>query len=216
MSGDGPAADAAGNIYLLTGNGPFETTLNGAGFPSGGDYGNSFLRITSGSGGLAVADYFAMSNEVAESGADRDLGSGGEMLLPDVTDGSGGVQHLVVGAGKDQNIYVVDRDNMGKYSATANNIWQQLNGAAGGGVFSSPAYFNDSVYYGRCGCHLARLRTQQCEALELTRLAKQCQLRLSGHIPCRLRQRQQQWDRLGAREQLARRAACVRCQQPGA
>ncbi len=154
MSGDGPAADAAGNIYLLTGNGPFETTLNGAGFPSGGDYGNSFLRITSGSGGLAVADYFAMSNEVAESGADRDLGSGGEMLLPDVTDGSGGVHHLVVGAGKDQNIYVVDRDNMGKYSATANNIWQQLNGAAGGGVFSSPAYFNNSVYYAGAGATL--------------------------------------------------------------
>ncbi len=51
-----------------------------------------------------------MSNEVTESNGDVDLGSGGAMLLPDVTDSGGTVRHLAVGAGKDSNIYVVNRD----------------------------------------------------------------------------------------------------------
>ena len=89
-----------------------------------------------------------MSNEVAESNADQDLGSGGEMLLPDLTDSTNTVRHLMVGAGKDGNIYVVDRDNMGKFSANSNNNYQTLNGALPGGIFSTPAYFNGTVYYG--------------------------------------------------------------------
>jgi hypothetical protein len=148
MSGDGPAADSAGNVYLLTGNGRFEPTLDANGFPNQGDFGNSFLKISGGAGSLAVADYFAMSNEVDESSQDGDLGSGGEMLLPDLTDSTGTVRHLVVGAGKDGNIYVVDRDNMGKFSPSANHIWQELDGVVSGGVRASPAYFNSRLYYG--------------------------------------------------------------------
>jgi hypothetical protein len=148
MSGGGPAADAAGNIYLLTANGAFETTMDANGFPSLKDYGNSFLKISSAAAGLSVLDYFAMSNEVAESNADEDLGSGGEMLLPDLTDAGNTVRHLVIGAGKDGNIYVVDRDSMGKFSPASNNIFQVLNGVLPGGIWSTPAYFNGSVYYG--------------------------------------------------------------------
>jgi outer membrane protein assembly factor BamB len=159
MSGSGPSADAAGNIYLLTGNGPFETTQDSKGFPSGGDFGNSFLKLTSTATSLQVADYFTMSGAVAESAGDLDLGSGGQMLLPDLTDGSGNVKHLVVGAGKDGNIYVVDRDNMGKFNPASNNIWQEVDGFllgnppgfAAGGVRSSPAYFNGNVYYNDSG-----------------------------------------------------------------
>lgn len=148
MSGAGPAADSAGNVYVLTANGRFETTLTSGGFPSGGDYGNSFVKISPSGGTLAVADYFAMSGEVAESSDDDDLGSGGVMLLPDLTDVAGTVRHLAVGAGKDGNLYVVNRDNMGKFTSVGNNIWQQLNGVLGDGVFSAPAYFNNTVYYG--------------------------------------------------------------------
>jgi hypothetical protein len=158
MSGDGPGADAAGNIYLLTGNGLFETTQDSKGFPSLGDYGNSFLKLTSTATSLQVADYFAMSAEVTESAGDIDLGSGGEMLLPDLTDSSGNVKHLIVGAGKDSNIYLVDRDNMGKFNASSNNIWQEVDGllpgnppGIAGGVRASPAYFNGNVYYGDSG-----------------------------------------------------------------
>jgi hypothetical protein len=154
MSGGGPGADAAGNIYLLTANGAFETTLDANGFPNQGDYGNSFLKLSTAGGGLSVADYFTVSNEVSESQADLDLGSGGEMLLPDLTDSANTVRHLVVGAGKDGNIYLVDRDAMGKFNAGSNNsqIWQQLTQVLGngssGGVWSTPAYFNGTVYYG--------------------------------------------------------------------
>ena len=151
MSGGGLAADSAGNIYLLTANGAFDTTLDSNGFPQLGDYGNSFLKLSTAGGGLAVADYFAPYNEVAESAADQDLGSSGAMLLPDVTDSGGVVRHLMVGAGKDGNLYVVNRDDMGKFNPSHDADWQELDGALPGPTFSSPAYFNGAVYYGDVG-----------------------------------------------------------------
>ena len=148
MAGGGPAADASGNVYLLTANGAFETTMDAKGFPSAQDYGNSFLKISSAAAGLSVLDYFTMSNEVAESNADQDLGSGGELLLPDLMDSTNTVRHLMVGAGKDGNIYVVDRDSMGKFNASSNKNYQTLTGALPGGIWSTPAYFNGTLYYG--------------------------------------------------------------------
>jgi outer membrane protein assembly factor BamB len=155
MSGGGPAADSEGNIYLLTANGVFETTLDSNGFPNQQDYGNSFLKLSTTGGSLSVADYFTMYNEVAESSADEDLGSGGEMLLPDLTDSANTVRHLVIGAGKDGNIYVVNRDSMGKFNASGNSqIWQQVSSAVPAGVWATPAYFNGTVYYGDVGSTL--------------------------------------------------------------
>jgi hypothetical protein len=151
MSGGGPAADSAGNVYVLTGNGRFETALSASGFPHGGDYGNSFVKISASSNTLAVSDYFTMSGEIAESSNDIDLGSGGVMLLPDMTDTNGTLRQLAVGAGKDGNLYTVDRNNMGKFTSVGNNIWQQLSGVLAGGVWSTPAYFNFAIYYGPRG-----------------------------------------------------------------
>jgi len=48
-------------------------------------------------------------------------------------------------------IYVVDRNSMGKFNPTADNIYQEIPGALGGQVFSKPAVFNDTVYYGAVG-----------------------------------------------------------------
>jgi hypothetical protein len=155
MAGGGPAADTAGNIYVLTANGVFDTTLDANGFPNQGDYGNSFVKIATTGGALKVADYFAMYNEVSESSADVDLGSGGIMLLPDLADSGGTTRHLAVGAGKDGNLYVVNRDSMGKFNPNNNNqIWQELTGALPGGIWSTPAYFNGTVYYGPVGAPL--------------------------------------------------------------
>jgi outer membrane protein assembly factor BamB len=152
MSGGGPAADSAGNIYLTTANGVFETTLDAAGFPKSQDYGNSFLKLSTAGGSLSVLDYFTMFNEVSESGADQDLGSGGELLLPDLTDSTKTLRHLAIGAGKDGSIYVVNRDSMGKFNPANNSqIWQQLSGVIPGGVWSTPAYFNGTVYFGEVG-----------------------------------------------------------------
>jgi hypothetical protein len=150
MSGTAPAADAAGNIYFLIGNGLFDTVLNTNGFPSHGDCGNCYAKVSP-TVPLNLLDYFTPLNTVAESNADGDLGSGGPLLLPDVTDASGKVRHLAVGSGKDGIIYVLDRDNMGKFSGTQNNIYQQISGELAGAEFGKPSYFNGTVYYGAAG-----------------------------------------------------------------
>jgi len=151
MAGAGLAADSSGNIYFLDANGDFDTSLNASGFPSDGDYGNAFMKLSTSGNQLAVADYFEMDNGVEESDNDTDLGSGGTIVLPDLSDGSGNTWHLAVGAGKDQNLYLVNRDAMGKFSANNNNIYQELAGALPGGVWAMPAYFNNTVYYGSFG-----------------------------------------------------------------
>jgi hypothetical protein len=147
QSGGGLAADSQGSIYALVANGTFDTALDANGFPSNHDYGNAFVRISTTGGTLTVADYFDMYNTVSESGNDTDLGSGGVMLLPNLTDGSGNVQTLAVGAGKDGNLYVVNRANMGKFNASANNVYQELQGVLPNGIWGVPAYFNNTVYY---------------------------------------------------------------------
>jgi hypothetical protein len=157
MAGDGPAADASGFIYFLVGNGTFDTTLTN-GFPNKNDYGNSFMKLSTTGNNLAVNDYFAMNNgqgtAESESSADTDLGSGGMMVLPDIMDNGQTVHQLAVGAGKDQNMYIVDRENMGKFASNDSGIYQELIGALGGGVWSAPAYFNGTVYYGSNGANL--------------------------------------------------------------
>ena len=88
--------DPQGYMYVETGNGTFDTTLNAQGFPSQGDYGDSFIKIaldpasTQGNQngningfGLKVVDYFTPFNQASLNSADRDLGSGGPMVLPD-------------------------------------------------------------------------------------------------------------------------------------
>jgi hypothetical protein len=146
QSGAGLASDGS-NIFFLDANGTFDTTLNAQGFPSLGDFGNGFLKVST-TGGLAVADYFAMYNTVIQSSKDRDFGSGGVLLLPPQVDGGGTTRYLAVGAGKDGNIYVVDQTNMGKFNTTSNKIYQQIKGVLGAGMWAMPAYFNGNVYFG--------------------------------------------------------------------
>jgi hypothetical protein len=149
MTGNGPAADQVGNIYLLNGNGTFDSALDANGFPSEADFGNSFLKLTTRGNDLGVYDYFTMHNTAAESNGDEDLGSGGLVLLPDLNDASGRVRHLAVGAGKDQVIYVADREAMGKFNPSNDSaVYQELPNSLGGAEFASPAYFNGVVYYG--------------------------------------------------------------------
>ena len=148
MSGAAPAADVAGNIFFLEGNGTFETTLTAQGFPSNKDCGNCFVKLST-SGGLALVDYFTPHNTIAESNADLDLGSGGAIVLPDMKDATGATRRLAVGGGKDSTIYVADRDNMGKFNANTDQIYQAI--PMGGQVFSMPAYFNGTVYIGVVG-----------------------------------------------------------------
>ena len=151
-AGAGPAADANGNIYFLDANGTFDTTLDANGLPANGDYGNAIIKLSTKKGKLAVADYFNMYNTVSESDADRDLGSGGALVVPNFKDSNGVLHELVVGAGKDANIYLANRTNMGKFNPNNNNqIYQELTGALAGPVYSAPAFDGHKIYYGAVG-----------------------------------------------------------------
>ncbi len=149
MAGAGLAGDTSGNIYLLDANGTLDPTVNAGGFPVNADYGNAIVKLSTANSALAVADYFEPYNSISESNVDTDLGSGGALLLPDLADSNGTVHHLIVGAGKDKNIYVGDRDSLGKYNPANNNaLYQEIANALPNGVWSMPAYFNNTVYYG--------------------------------------------------------------------
>ena len=159
QDGDGLAADASGYIYFLDANGTFDTTLTTQGFPTKGDYGNAIVKVSPKAGKLKVADYFNMYNTVSESDADEDLGSGGVMLLPAQRDSSGTAWNLAIGAGKDGNIYIVNRNNMGKFNPNNDSaIYQEIDGVLGGGMWASPAYFAGSVYYGPQGNNLLQFK----------------------------------------------------------
>jgi len=168
-AGAGMAADGNGNIFLLDANGLFDSTLNASGFPEQGDYGNAFLHVTI-KGGLAVADYFEMDNESQENGSDTDLGSGGTLLVSQ-KDSTGKVWQLAVGAGKDGNLYVVDRTNLGKFNSSSNKIYQELSGALPGGIWSMPAAFNGNIYYGPVGSPILAFHFQSAK-LEASPVAK--------------------------------------------
>ena len=124
LSGEAPAVDSGGNIFLATGNGYFS---------AGSAWANAFLKLST-SGGLAVADYFAPFNQSALGNSDQDVGSGGVTILPD---GAGSAAHpnLLVGTAKDGEIYLIDRNNMGhfngSYTAPQNsNVVQWIYGPA--------------------------------------------------------------------------------------
>ena len=169
MAGDGLAADSSGNIYLLDGNGTFDTALSGDGFPINGDYGNGFIKLSTANRSLTVADYFETTDTVSQSNHDADLGSGGVLLLPDMSDLGGATRHLAVGAGKADvstgkvMLYVVDRDNMGKFHPKGDTVYQEFSAAleGGSGVFSAPAYFNGAVYYAAADDNLKAFTTAQ-------------------------------------------------------
>jgi len=141
QSGAGMAADASNNIYFVTGNGPFDQDVGG------GDYGDSVMRIDSTGN---VLDCFTPHDQANLEAGDLDFGSAGVMLLPDQP---GPNAHLMVTAGKGGTIYLLNRDNMGGYNTNDDSqIVQSLpnifpNGTSSTGNYSSPVYFNGSIFY---------------------------------------------------------------------
>jgi len=139
--GAAPAADANGNIYLVAGNGTFDAASGGL------DFGESFNKLST-VGGLAVQDYFTPFNFLSLNDGDVDVGSSGVALVGDEA-GSSAHPHLMVGIGKEGRIYVLDRDNMGKWQAGSDSqiVGSLANAVAGS--FGKPAYFNKTAYF--CG-----------------------------------------------------------------
>lgn len=139
QGGVGPAADSNGNVFLSTANGLFD-------YPNFPDFGDSVLRLTLGSGGFTVADYFTPYDQEYMADNDEDLGSAGPTLLPTQTGST--TPDLLVASGKDEDIYLINRDNLGQYNPTNNNqIVQYIPTALLGEFRGSPTYWNGYVYF---------------------------------------------------------------------
>lgn len=102
QSGQGPAADSDGNVYLMTGNGSLDAHQGGS------NYGQSFVRLKLENGTLAPKDFFAPCNKNFLNGLDMDLGSAGPVLIPE--------SDLVFGGGKEGVIYLLSRANLGRHT----------------------------------------------------------------------------------------------------
>ena len=158
-SGAHPAVDSSGNIFVALGNGYFDGTsgngVNAQGFPVDGDYGDCLVKLvpdtTTPSNqningwGIKVADYFTPSNNLALLNGDLDLGCGGILLLPD-SYGTMAHPHLLVTAGKEGTIYLLDRDSLGKFASTDKSVQELLTPALLQN-WSTPALFNGTLYY---------------------------------------------------------------------
>jgi len=160
-----PAVDEQGHFYVMTGNGTFDGNANGSGgtvgldgngFPVAADYGDCFVKLalytqtnqgTQGANGwgFKVVDYFSpMENQMLDQN-DIDLGSGAPLILPDSA-GSPAHPYLLMGAGKEGKIYLLDRDNMGKFSPyTDHAVETQANALKV--CYSTPAWYNGNVYW---------------------------------------------------------------------
>ncbi len=139
QGGHGLVVDANTNLYFITGNGSFSQNTNG------GDYSDTVMKLAT-TNGLTVADYFTPFNQAALATADTDLGSVGAVLLPDAV-GNGTHPRLLAAGGKSGTIYLLDRDNMGGFNAANNNqIVQSVIGATAQ-IWSSPAYWNNRLFY---------------------------------------------------------------------
>ena len=155
-------------FYFETGNGPGghgNPVLDGNGFPVDGDYYEALLKVVAdptttpthqniNGWGFKAADYFIPYNQVALDNADSDFGSGAPILLPDSA-GIAGHPHLILASGKEGKIYVVDRDNMGKFNATNDNVLNSVPDGSGhltppvqiSGSLSTAAYYNGQIYW---------------------------------------------------------------------
>lgn len=148
QSGAGLAADDAGHVYAVTGNGPFDADTGGR------DYGDSVVQLRP---DLTVADFFTPANQGDLNARDKDLGSGGAMVLPPQ---AGPHPHLLVTCGKEGAIYLIDRQSMGQYKkgpGGSDRVVQRLPHAVGG-IWGAPAYYKgpagEFVYYCGDGDHL--------------------------------------------------------------
>ena len=150
----GPLASDGTFVYAATGNGTWDGRV---------DWGNSYMKLSPVSGTLSEADFFTPFNVSTLSADDRDLGSAMATLMP--TFSSSTFPHIMIGAGKEGRIYVVNRDNMGHFDSACDcQIIQSIPNAVGVADntsdlqrnFSTPPYWNGNVYFGGANDHIRR------------------------------------------------------------
>jgi hypothetical protein len=154
MGGGGPAADDSGNIYITTGNGPWDGQTA---------WGDTVVKFSN-SPQLQMLDYFTPDDYHYMNCHDADLASGGLLLIPGSTE--------VLAGGKTGKLYLVNTDDLGKEQANDAGATQTVPGVLSDQgftpysssctdsqgtwttdinsyeFFSTAAYFNGSVYVG--------------------------------------------------------------------
>jgi hypothetical protein len=140
MGGGAPAIDSTGYLFFITGNGTFDANTGGS------NYGDSVVKLST-AGGLSVADYFTPLDQASLDANDTDFGSGAATILVDQP--AGPVAHLVIGGGKQGNLFLLNRDNMGKFSSSTNNVIQTVN--VGNSIFATPVFWQNSLYVAGVG-----------------------------------------------------------------
>jgi len=147
MTGTGPAADASGNIYVISGNGTFDTMAPRA------DYGDSFIKLSTAGGGLSVADFFTPANQSFLDSNDFDVARGAPLScrIPPDRRRTG-----ICSSGVDKQgvLYVIDRDSMTGFNPNGDQILQKVPVTAGPaciicGLFSTPAYWKGNSTWSR-------------------------------------------------------------------
>jgi hypothetical protein len=135
MGGGAPAVDAGGNMYFITGNGTFDANINGS------NYGDSVVKLST-ANGLTATDYFTPSTEAALDANDNDFGSGGAAVLVDQP--TGPVAHLLIGGGKDGNLFLLNRDAMGRFNSSVNAVIQTISESYS--IFATPVFWQNNLY----------------------------------------------------------------------
>ena len=140
MGGGAPAVDSTGNLFFITGNGTFDANTGGS------NYGDSVVRLSTASG-LSVADYFTPLDQASLDANDTDFGSGAATILIDQP--AGPVIHLLIGGGKQGNLFLLNRDNLGKFDSSTNNVIQTVN--LGNSLFATPVFWQNNLYVAGVG-----------------------------------------------------------------
>jgi hypothetical protein len=135
MGGGAPAIDSGGNMYFITGNGTFTANTGGS------NYGDSVVKLST-ANGLAVIDYFTPSTQASLDANDTDFGSGGTAVLVDQP--TGPVAHLLIGGGKDGNLFLLNRDAMGHFNSSGNAVIQTISESYS--IFATPVFWQNSLY----------------------------------------------------------------------
>ncbi len=131
-----------GRMFFDTGNGDNDANLP---LSQSTELGESIVDLSLANGGLTPTDSFTTFNAVTLTAGDEDMGSGGILMVPDQ---QGDHPHILVQAGKEGRIVVLDRDNLGGYASEATSNTNALQDIMGeiGGCWCTPAYWNSKIY----------------------------------------------------------------------
>lgn len=142
-SGAGMPIDTnTGKMFVVTSNGDRNTP-----FKSTSDYGESVVAVNIANGQLTPTDAWTTFNYRTLNTPDMDLGSGGLLMLPDQP---GSYPHLILAAGKEARVSLLNRDNLGGLASGSNSTAVQdftiSSITAGDGFWGTAAYWNGNVY----------------------------------------------------------------------